>query len=202
MFERFDKAAKFAVVNAQEEARELRSPSIEVEHVLLGLAASPDEALRKVLSAKGISAEGIRETLYDRLTGDSKVADEPLGEEDAAALRSIGIDLDAVRESLEATFGEDALDRAVPAAEQPRRGRFRLGGSMRFGHIPFTSGAKKVLELSLREAISRGDDRIEAGHVLLGVLRAPNETTRELLGGADGMAGLRRAVHDLLDRAA
>ncbi|WP_280382350.1 Clp protease N-terminal domain-containing protein [Nocardia wallacei] len=202
MFERFDKAAKFAVVGAQEEARELRSPSIDVEHVLLGLAASPDEALRKVLSANGLTAEGIRDALYDRKSDADKVTDAPLGEEDAAALRSIGIDLDAVRESLQATFGEDALDRAVPAEEQPRRGRFRLGGSMKFGHIPFTSEAKKVLELSLREAISRGDDRIEAGHVLLGVLRAPNRTTRELLGGADAMAGLRRAVHDLLDRAA
>ncbi|MBF6172853.1 Clp protease N-terminal domain-containing protein [Nocardia blacklockiae] len=203
MFEKFAKPARYAVVVAQEEARELRSPSIDVEHVLLGLAAAPDAGLRKVLSGRGITAEGLREELRgDHAEDASGLVGEPLGEEDAAALRSIGIDLEAVRESLEATFGEDALDRAVPAEEQPRRGRFRLGGSMSFGHIPFTRDAKKILELSLRETISRGDDRIEAAHVLLGLLRAPNARTRALLGGQDGIRALREAVAEFLDRAA
>ncbi|WP_024801994.1 Clp protease N-terminal domain-containing protein [Nocardia sp. BMG51109] len=203
MFERFAKPARYAVVVAQEEARELRAPTIDVEYLLLGLTVCPDGGLRKVLSDNGITAEGVREILRrNRTGGDPEPTGEPLGEEDAAALRSIGIDLDAVRESLEATFGEDALERAVPAEERPRRGRFRLGGSMSFGHIPFTQGAKKTLELSLREALSRGDDRIEAGHVLLGLLRASNDVTREILGGADGADAVRRAVHDLLDRAA
>ncbi|MFJ1459664.1 Clp protease N-terminal domain-containing protein [Nocardia sp. N2S4-5] len=203
MFEKFAKPARHAVVVAQEEARELRSPSIDVEHVLLGLAAAPDPGLRKVLSDNGITADGLREALRrDHGEDESGPAGEPLGEEDAAALRSIGIDLEAVRESLEATFGEDALERAIPAEEQPRRSRFRLGGSMTFGHIPFTRDAKKVLELSLRETISGGADRIEAGHVLLGLLRTPNDRTRELLGGEDGIRALRQAVHELLERAA
>ncbi|WP_254206006.1 Clp protease N-terminal domain-containing protein [Nocardia alni] len=125
---------------------------------------------------------------------------EPLGEDDAAALRSIGIDLEAVRASLEETFGADALDRS-PAAEKPR-GRFGFGDGMKSGHIPFDRDGKKALELSLREAVSRGDKTIEAAHVLLGVLRAANEPTRELLGGETGIAALRQAVHQLLDRAA
>ncbi len=37
--------------------------------------------------------------------------------------------------------------------------------------MPFTPGAKKALELSLREAIAAGDREIGAEHVLLGVLR-------------------------------
>lgn len=195
MFERFAKAPKYAIVVAQEEARELRSPSIQVEHVLLGLLVAPDEGLRRLLAERGITAEGVRGELGRKRTG------EPLGEEDAEALRSIGIDLDAVRESLEATFGEDALERAVPA-EKERRGLFRGAKGMNTGHIPFTRDAKKVLELSLRETIARGDDRIEAGHVLLGVLRAPNDTTRRLLGGADGIAAVREAVGRYLDSAA
>ncbi|MBU3060846.1 Clp protease [Nocardia sp. NEAU-G5] len=194
MFERFAKAPRYAIVVAQEEARELRSPEIDVEHVLLGLAASPDEDVRKILQDNGITVAGIRESLSTGRSG------QPLGDDDAAALRSIGIDLDAVRESLEATFGADALDRAV-APEKPR-GRFGFGGGMKSGHIPFTRDAKKTLELSLREAISRGDDRIEAAHVLLGVLRAVNPRTRELLGGDAGIETLRRSAHDLLDRAA
>ncbi|WP_067815888.1 Clp protease N-terminal domain-containing protein [Nocardia inohanensis] len=195
MFERFDKAAKYAIVVAQEEARELRSSSIQVEHVLLGLLVAPDQGLREVLAGQGITAEGVRAELCRKRTG------EPLGEEDAEALRSIGIDLDAVRESLEAMFGEDALERAVPA-EKERRGIFRSSKGMSTGHIPFTRDAKKVIELSLRETIARGDDRIEAGHVLLGVLRAPNDTTRRLLGGETGIAAVREAVGGYLDHAA
>ncbi|MRH87107.1 Clp protease [Nocardia sp. SYP-A9097] len=195
MFERFDQAAKYAIVIAQEEARELRSPRIEMEHVLLGLLVSPDTGLKQLLADRGYTADTVREALMHKRTT------EPLGEEDAQALRSIGIDLDAVRESLEATFGEDALDRAVPA-DEPRRGRFRSSRGMDFGHIRFDPDTKKVLELSLREAISRGDDRIEAGHLLLGILRAPNATTRRLLGDETATRTLRTAVGDYLDRAA
>ncbi|WP_067703113.1 Clp protease N-terminal domain-containing protein [Nocardia jejuensis] len=195
MMERFDKAAKVAVVMTQEEARELRAPAIDVEHVLLGLLGCPDAGLVRVLADHGLTANRVRDALSDNRIGD------PLGEEDAAALRSIGIDLEAVRESLEATFGQDALERALPA-DEPRRGRFRSTKGMNFGHIPFTRDAKKVLELSLREAITRGDKRIEAGHVLLGVLRAPNQVTRGLIGDDAAERELRDAVGKYLDRAA
>ncbi|MFD0000332.1 Clp protease N-terminal domain-containing protein [Nocardia sp. NPDC127526] len=195
MFERFDKAAKFAVVGAQEEARELRAPSIDVEHVLLGVLAAPDTGLTALLGEHGLTAAGVRETLARKRTG------EPLGQEDAEALRSIGIDLDAVRESLEATFGEDALDRAVPAPES-RRGFFRNAKGMSFGHIPFSRDAKKILELSLREALARKDNGIGAGHIVLAILRAPNPATRTLLGDESAVQGLRAAVSAHLDRAA
>ncbi|MEV6767785.1 Clp protease N-terminal domain-containing protein [Nocardia sp. NPDC051030] len=195
MFERFAKAAKYAVVVAQEEARELSSPNIEVEHVLLGLLESPDAALRQVLTEHGLTTESVRAALVRKRTA------EPLGEEDAEALRSIGIDLDAVRESLEATFGEDALNRAIPAKEESRRGRFRSKGG-NWGHIPFTRDAKKVIELSLREALARRDERIEAGHILLAILRAPNPTTLRLLGDDAARQQLKSAVSEVLDRAA
>jgi hypothetical protein len=45
------------------------------------------------------------------------------------------------------------------------------GDSPPSGHIPFTSRAKKVLELSLREALEVGDDEIGSEHILLGVIR-------------------------------
>ncbi|MBF6239970.1 Clp protease [Nocardia otitidiscaviarum] len=194
MFERFDKAAKFAVVGAQEEARELRAPSIGPEHLLLGLLDCPDRALTDMLGETGLTAAGVREALARKRGG------EPLGAEDAAALKSIGIDLDVVRESLEATFGADALERAEPP-EQQRRGLFGRGKG-NFGHIPFTREAKKALELSLREALARKDNRIEAGHVLLGILRDPTPTVGDLIGGDEGVARLRGATHALLDRAA
>jgi ATP-dependent Clp protease ATP-binding subunit ClpC len=69
----------------------------------------------------------------------------------ARALRSLGIDLDAVRQEVEEIIGR--------------------GGSSPSGHIPFTPRAKKVLELSLREAMQLGHNYIGTEHILLGLLR-------------------------------
>ena len=79
---------------------------------------------------------------------------------DADALATLGIDLDAVRERVERTFGAGAL----------ARGRCRRGLMPR-GALPFTARAKKALELSLREAIAMGDDHIGSEHLLLGLAR-------------------------------
>ncbi|WP_431966865.1 Clp protease N-terminal domain-containing protein [Nocardia sp. bgisy134] len=192
MFERFSRSARTAVVIAQEDARELGSPSIEVEHVLLGLLAQGEPELKALLADAGLTHEGVLSAL------NVEAPSEPLGAEDAEALRSIGIDLDAVRESLEAGFGQDVLDRPLP---EPRRG-FLGRPRWTSGHIPFTRDAKKVLELSLREALARKDKSIESGHVLLGILRAPNQTTVGLFGGSGPIHDLRPKVHALLDRAA
>lgn len=197
MFERFTKTARKAIVLAQEDARELRSSTIEVEHVLLGLLSQSEDELKALLADAGVTHAGVMSTLAEGRP--DPVVGEPLGEEDAEALRSIGIDLDAVRESLEATFGEDALDRPIP---EERRSPFGWGRGGYSGHIPFTRDSKKVLELSLREAVARKDKTIESAHVLLGILRAPNQTTVRLLGGAQSVQDLRPKVHALLDRAA
>ncbi|MGW5729053.1 Clp protease N-terminal domain-containing protein [Nocardia beijingensis] len=191
MFERFSRSARTAIVVAQEDARELHASNIEVEHVLLGVLAQAEPELTTLLAEAGLTRDSVRRALAEQGNG------IPLGPEDAEALRSIGIDLDAVRESLEAHFGEDALDRAAP---DPRRGPFPW--SRYYGHIPFTKDAKKVLELALREALGRKDKTIESGHMLLGILRAPNQTTERLLGGSAAIGELRPKVHALLDRAA
>ncbi|WP_405178414.1 Clp protease [Nocardia sp. NBC_01377] len=197
MFERFSRSARTAVVFAQEDARELRSSTIEMEHVLLGLLAQAEPELKELLAEVGVTHDGVKQALAQRGAGD------PLGPEDAEALRSIGIDLDAVRESLEANFGQDALDRPVSEDRvlEDRGGFFGRGRGGRFGHIPFTRDAKKVLELSLREALARKDKSIESGHLLLGILRSPNQTTVSLFGGSGPIRDLRPKVHALLDGA-
>jgi ATP-dependent Clp protease ATP-binding subunit ClpA len=86
---------------------------------------------------------------------------------DADALASIGIDLDEVRRHVEEAFGPGALDRG-----QPRRG----------GRMPFTKRAKKVLELALREAVARGDRHIGSEHIVLGILRDGGGGAVEALG--------------------
>lgn len=190
MFQRFSNSARAAVLAAQEQARDGNRPVIDVEQLLLGIIATADAPLATMLDDLGLSRDAVQEAL------DEAGRAQPLGAADAVALRSIGIDLDAVRRSLEETFGPDALDR-TPPAEESRGFLARLRGN----HIPFTAGAKKVLELGLREAIARKDDRIETEHLLLGVLRAPNDTTRGLIEPRIGVAELRGKVLDLLDRA-
>ena len=69
----------------------------------------------------------------------------------AKALESLGISLEAVRNQVEEIIGQ--------------------GGSSPSGHIPFTPRAKKVLELSLREALQLGHNYIGTEHILLGLIR-------------------------------
>jgi ATP-dependent Clp protease ATP-binding subunit ClpC len=69
----------------------------------------------------------------------------------AQVLESLNVGLDAVRREVEDLVGQ--------------------GGSPPSEHIPFTPRAKKVLELSLREAIQHGHNYIGTEHILLGLLR-------------------------------
>jgi ATP-dependent Clp protease ATP-binding subunit ClpA len=147
MFERFTDSARAAVVGAQAESRELGAGAIGCEHLLVAVVAAPGEASRAAAQA-GLDAAALRRALA------SATARSAL---DADALAAIGIDLDAVRERVEASFGPGALERRRPAPA---------------GRIPFTPEAKHALERSLRAAVARHDREIGAEHVLLGVLDA------------------------------
>ncbi|MEJ2887633.1 Clp protease N-terminal domain-containing protein [Actinomycetospora sp. OC33-EN06] len=105
---------------------------------------------------------------------------------DRDALASVGIDLDEVRDRIEEAFGPGALE-STRAAGRDRR---RL-----WGHIPFERGAKKVLELALREAIRRGDRSIGSEHILLGLLHEETGRSSGLL-HARGLTlrGIRAAL--------
>jgi len=153
MFERFTDEARNAVVAAQREASALDHGWIGTEHLLLALLADADGRAARVLRGFAVDAAWARGEV-ERIVGRG----EP--ELDADALATLGIDLDAVRERVERTFGAGALSR--------RRCR---RGLMTGGALPFTARAKKALELSLREAIAMGDDHIGSEHVLLGLAR-------------------------------
>ena len=150
MFERFTTDARDVVVLAQEEARALRHGHIGTEHLLLAQLRL-DTPTTAVLRRHGLDHDEVAEAVAAHL-GSADL--------DAEALRTLGIDLDAVRDVAEATFGPGALD-------APCRGRQRRSP----GHIPFTPRAKKVLELSLREALAVRSNRITDGHIALGLLR-------------------------------
>src|ERR1700730_13860067 len=77
------------------------------------------------------------------------------------ALESLGISLEAVRQQVEQIIGR--------------------GQQAPSGHIPFTPRAKKVLELSLREAQQLGHNYIGTEHILLGLLREGSGVAAQVL---------------------
>ena len=159
MFERFTDRARNVAVDAQAAARRLGHGYTGTEHILLGLLQGDGIAAR-VLGSLGITAAAVeREVL-------AEVGRGPLGQRDAEALGAIGIDLEEVRRRVEASFGPGAL------YWRPRRGcRRGRRVPLAAGHIPFSPRAKKVLELSLREALALKHNYIGTEHILLGVAR-------------------------------
>jgi ATP-dependent Clp protease ATP-binding subunit ClpA len=173
MFERFTYAAREAVIRAQDEAREMRQSPIGTEHVLLALLADPagpvalilrDNATGRPFDHAFMKAEILRRA--GRRPADSPADIEA---EDAAALKAIGIDLDAVRRAIEENFGPGALRLPPENAPKSRNPLRRRGGVTH--HVPFSNRSKKALELSLREAINLGHNFIAPEHLVLGILR-------------------------------
>ncbi|MFI5496141.1 Clp protease N-terminal domain-containing protein [Actinoplanes sp. NPDC051859] len=195
MFERFTRPAREVVVRAQAEARDLGHTPIGTEHVLLALLTGPLAEV-PALRAKQVDAAYARAEITRRSgTGTAS----PGADADAAdreALRAIGIDLDAVRRAIEENFGPGALE--LPRAAPKRKGLFRrLTGD---AHIPFSPQAKKVLELSLREAIRLKHSFIAPEHIMLGVLREGRGLGAQLLTDrgvdtAELRADLVRSLH-------
>ena len=174
MFERFTDRARRVVVLAQEEARMLNHNYIGTEHILLGLIHEGEGVAAKALESLGISLDAVRQQVEEIIgqgqqapsghipftprakkvlelalrealsLGHNYIGTEHIllgliheGEGVAAkALESLGISLDAVRQQVEEIIGQ--------------------GQQAPSGHIPFTPRAKKVLELSLREALQLG----------------------------------------------
>jgi ATP-dependent Clp protease ATP-binding subunit ClpA len=172
MFERFTQDAREVVVGAQDEAFRLHSGHIGTEHLLLALTRRNSTPTSAVLSRHG-------------LTHDRVARSVGRGDLDAEALTTLGIDLDAVRSTVEASFGPGALD-----APDPRR---------RGGHLPFTRRAKKALELSLRETLALDQKAITDGHLTLGLLRDGDGRAMKVLAdlGVDA-AELRKDVRTAL----
>ena len=97
----------------------------------------------------------------------------------AKALESMGISLESVRQQVEEIIGQ--------------------GQQAPSGHIPFTPRAKKVLELSLREALQLGHNYIGTEHILLGLIREGEGVAAQVLVklGAD-LNKVRQQVIQLL----
>src|SRR5215216_74994 len=97
----------------------------------------------------------------------------------AKALESLGISLEGVRAQVEEIIGQ--------------------GQQAPSGHIPFTPRAKKVLELSLREALQLGHNYIGTEHILLGLIREGEGVAAQVLVnlGADLSAVRQEVIQEL-----
>ncbi|MFN2556810.1 MAG: Clp protease N-terminal domain-containing protein [Nitriliruptorales bacterium] len=185
MFERFTQAARHAVRLAQQEARALGHGYLGTEHLLLGLLAEGTGVAARVLAELGVDPETMRSRVVEI------IGRGPPTKPDREALRSIGIDIDLVRSKIEEAFGPGALERTWPAKSDRRGSRLgRLIGrrtcrqSQAPGYVPFTPRAKKVLELSLREARQLGHNYLGTEHVLLGLLAEGEGVAATLLEGS------------------
>jgi ATP-dependent Clp protease ATP-binding subunit ClpA len=193
MFERFSAQARGVVVDAV-----AGSGPVTPMELLTALLTSDRGIATEVLTESGVTLDAIRRAGAGSKGGDSKGGDSHNLDDDAEILKSIGIDLDAVRESLEQSFGEGVLDETpVPdGADTSRKGRFG------FPRSRFEKDSKKVLELSLREALAHKDNRIGAEHILLGILRVADGPTRQALETQVTMSVIRERLEAKMNRAA
>ncbi|MET0998885.1 MAG: Clp protease N-terminal domain-containing protein, partial [Marmoricola sp.] len=159
MFERFTKPARRVVEQATDLAARAQASHVRPEHLLLALLDDKDNLAVRVLTDLGATPDRLREELERRR---SRYLDG-LGDEDAEALATIGIDLHEVLRRIGRGSGEGR-----------RRGRPR-----------FSRESKKVLELSLREALALRHNYIGTEHLLLGLVRGGDPAVRDTLATFD-----------------
>jgi hypothetical protein len=202
MLERFTGDARGVLTGAREGALRLGHDWIGCEHLLLALAATGGE-VGTVLRGQGVTPERVRLEAV-RLAGAGRGA-SLFDLLDRDALASIGIDLDAVRDKVEAAFGPGAL--AASPARRPRgrhwvRRRVRRARQARWaaapgegtGHgprrVPFTPRAKKCLMHAVREARAEHTGPIGVEHLGLAIVSMTDGAVPPIL-SALGSSGPR-----------
>ena len=180
MFERFTRPARELVERAHAIAKDSRASQVRPEHLFAALLWDDDSLAVRLMVDQGATSERLHAELDKRR---ARYVDG-LDEEDAAALASIGIDLEEVVRRL----GDEPLQR--------KRSRFTRVSRR------FSRPAKKVLELSLREAVSLRHNYIGTEHLLLGLVRQGDVIVRDTLiaAGVD-TSTLRQGVQETLRQA-
>jgi ATP-dependent Clp protease ATP-binding subunit ClpA len=197
MFDRYSDDARAVVRRAADAAFRLGHRYVGTEHLLLAVAAAEGPA-GAVLREQGVTPERVNAEIV-RQAGLGAGASLFAGL-DEKALASIGIDLDAVRARIEASFSDDMLYRAaqsVYAQQRRSRGRQRYGRRAWFGgrpwrrsdlvwvgdvdaagrwlppdrnRLPFTPRARQVIERSSRESVQLHDAHVGVQHIALALV--------------------------------
>jgi ATP-dependent Clp protease ATP-binding subunit ClpA len=184
MFERFTDDARALVRRAPEDALRFGHRYVGTEHLLLAVVAA-DAPAGEVLREQGVTPELVKEQIV-RQVGLGAGAGFFAGL-DEKALAAIGIDLDAVRARIEASFSDDALyqvaqsmgsrpvrwHRRLRRRHAPRPGAVDAKGRYvppKQRHLPFTPRARRMLERAFGEAQALKDTRIGVEHIALAAL--------------------------------
>ena len=170
MFEQFTERARKVLGLAYEEAERLRHDYVGTEHVLVGLSQQDDSRAATVLQASGLGPDVLQAELDHLVT--VGILPGPWRSK-ADLLRSLGIDLAAVRQAAEDSFGAAAVRTATRQAR--RRSWLREDWIMCTSPVSPLSGkallVKRAFELAGQEADELAQQEVGPEHVLLGVLR-------------------------------
>jgi ATP-dependent Clp protease ATP-binding subunit ClpA len=156
-------AAEPFLAAGAEEARRLGHNYVGTEHLLLLFVRDPDGGATRVLQQLDVPPQQVEETLASWL-GASGPPDTSRPKIDPDALAALGIDLEAVRERLEETFGPGALEHAHASC---------LGICPR-------------LKMALAYAVDYADGQpLTDEHILLGMLSVPDSVAARVLAQLD-----------------
>jgi ATP-dependent Clp protease ATP-binding subunit ClpA len=182
MFERFTRPARTVVEAASAYATATASRETRPEHLFRALLEDESCLAARVLVQSGATLGELRAEL------DANVHRfvDGLDDDDAEALKVIGIDLAEVVRGLDRLDRPSGSDRRGPGRRRPR----------------FSRASKKALELSLREALALRHNYIGTEHLLLGLVRVEDRVVADTLTHfAIERDGLRSAVAEAVRQA-
>jgi hypothetical protein len=154
MFEKFTGSARQAVIEARQAAEEAGGDLVDSPDLLLGLLRVEDRAIDRLLADHELTPDALTEE-FQRARRRGGISDA-----EAAALSTLGVDVDQVMRTVEESVGEAAL-----SPPTRRRHFFEPKKTIRFTHE-----ARHTLMQTLREALSRNHKEIRTEHLLLALL--------------------------------
>jgi ATP-dependent Clp protease ATP-binding subunit ClpA len=182
-------------VGAYEHALRLGHGYLGSEHFLLALA-SADQPAGAVLRDHGVTPERVEAEIARRAGA------ALFGDLDRSALAAIGIDVNAVRASVEASFGPEALTSASQALHpEPRVRRLdprRVSGASRDGvFLRHSPSAEQTVHNAQVGAQARHDTHVSVEHLALGLLAVSDGPAPSILSALGVPAArLRTAILD------
>jgi len=210
MFKRFAESSRETFVEARSECHRLKHRSLGAAHLLIGATNvsrdSDDQWIADTLASHNCTVDVIRQVAC---TADSGT---PFGE-DEELLNRIGIDLNSVREDVDAIFGPGALDftrqrqsdsRSMSATgfafrrrrQNPRRMINNRKPSIGSDFIRLGNDAKAATEQALRISLETKSKTIEPAHLVLAILDQNNERESNL---AEEVGAVGVELHALID---
>lgn len=176
MFERFTEDARQVVVDAQTQAQRLQHDFIGCEHILLALSTR-DDPVGETLRAGGVTTDKIDEVLL-REFGKRR---DPFDKLDKAALATVGIDVDKVKDAVQSSFGPGGLELIRIYGGRPRTRRFPPRRRKQCNHRPFTKRAKDCLSSALKQAVTAHDNYIGTQHIAQATLTMKHSSVPVIL---------------------